>query len=230
MDDRDMQLSSLRQITRTLKPKPRLLISLSTAALVFLFMPKADWQMCLLVTWNSGTFCFLALVWLMMIQASSETTLIRAQYQEANHTAIFLLSVLVACTSLFVIGAILTQHKDTFNSQVGLSVAAIFSAWLLLHTLFTLHYARFFYRPDPENPVHPWAGGLQFTVQNDSLYLPKYLDFVYFTFTLGMTSQTSDTLVVCPRMRRLVLGHTLISFFFYSVILALTVSVVSGLI
>jgi uncharacterized membrane protein len=99
-------------------------------------------------------------------------------------------------------------------------------SWLLMHTMFALHYAAFYYRKSPTDPKAPFLGGLEFADGKQ----PDYLDFIYFTFILGMTSQTSDTVIVASAMRRLVLGHTLVSFYFYSVILALSISIISGLI
>ena len=223
-----MQSHSLLQAPQSFSHRQRLWISLGLAGATFLLLHTDDWQVRILSAWDTGLFCFLSLVWMMIISASPEATRARAQRQEVNHLAPFLLVVLIAFANLFVIGWVLMQHKDTFNVQVGLSLAAILGSWLLLHSSFTLHYATFFYRPVQDDPDQPWVGGLEFT-QADPPNSPSYWDFVYFTFTLGMTSQTSDTAIVCSAMRRLVLGHAVVSFFFYSVILALTFSVISGL-
>lgn len=224
-----MQLRLLLQAPQRFSPKSRLWISLGIASLSLLLLPIDDWQLRLLSAWTAGLFCFLTLAWMMIGSASPEMTRAHAQRQAANHIAMFLLVICVAFANLFVIGWVLMEHKDTFNAQVELSLAAILGSWLLLHTGFTLHYATFFYRRDPKNPDQPWVGGLEFTDADPLVDPPSYWDFVYFTFTMAMTSQTSDTSIVCPMMRRVVLGHAIVSFFFYSVILALTFSVVSGL-
>jgi uncharacterized membrane protein len=207
-------------------PKPRLVLSLMLAGVVFLVMSSASLEFRLLGAWDAGVLCFLMLVGLMMIGANSEKTRDRAQNREVDHLAIFVLVVFVAFTSLFIIAAVLAKHKDTFTPEVGLSVVAIVCSWLLMHTMFTLHYAAFYYRKQSFDPEAEYIGGLDFSSGEP----PDYLDFMYFTFTLGMTSQTSDTALVTSGMRRLALGHTVVSFFFYSVILALTVSIISGLI
>lgn len=208
-----------------LAPKSRLLLSLAFAELVFLMLANYGLELRALAAWDAGVLCFLVLVWGMMIGSDADRTRDRAQRREVDHPAVFLLVVFAAFTSLFVISTVLAKHKDTLTLEVGLSIAAILCSWVLMHTMFTLHYAVFYYRPLPNGESEYW-GGLEFS--NEAA--PCYLDFVYFTFTLGMTSQTSDTTIATPIMRRLALGHTLVSFFFYSVILALTVSVISGLI
>ena len=87
---------------------------------------------------------------------------------------------------------------------------------MLLHTLFTLRYARIYYTQ---------KGGIDFN-QTDP---PRYSDFAYFSFTLGMTFQVSDTDITTATIRATVLRHALLSFVFGSVILATTINLVAGL-
>ncbi|WP_224090074.1 DUF1345 domain-containing protein [Nostoc sp. MS1] len=203
----------------------RLLLSLVLAGVVFLLISPASLELRLLAAWDTGVLCFLILVGLMMFGANHEQTRKRAQRQEIDHLAIFILIVFIAFASLFIIAAVLAKHKDSFTPEVGLSIVAIICSWLLMHTTFALHYAAFYYRKPSFAPEAEYIGGLDFS----SGEAPDYLDFVYFTFTLGMTSQTSDTALVSSAMRRLALGHTVMSFFFYSVILTLAISIISGL-
>src|SRR5204862_141928 len=60
--------------------------------------------------------------------------------------------------------------------------------------------------------------------------MPNYMDFAYFSFTIGMTFQVSDVQVTDPNMRKLALTHGIISFFYATGILALTINMVAGLI
>jgi uncharacterized membrane protein len=59
---------------------------------------------------------------------------------------------------------------------------------------------------------------------------PDYLDFVYFSFIVGMTFQVSDVNISSRRIRRVCLFHALMSFTFNTAILALSINVVSGMI
>nr|WP_263596204.1 DUF1345 domain-containing protein [Kocuria rhizophila] len=54
------------------------------------------------------------------------------------------------------------------------------------------------------------------------------MDFLYFSFNLGMTFQVSDTNVSTTRLRAVILRHCLLSYIFSTVILAATVNVVLG--
>ncbi|MGV0027519.1 DUF1345 domain-containing protein [Phormidesmis priestleyi] len=214
-----------------LDSRRRIGLSAIFGMLVFLGLPDAmqlDGRT--LGGWIAGVACFLGLVLLMMSHADPQKTYYRAQRQEAQHWTMFLLVLAMALTSIFAIALMLAYNKETPTSQltlhVGLSVIAILCSWFLTHTMFALHYATCYYREDSSNPDADYAGGV--TLPSEEM--PDYLDFMYFSFTIGMTSQTSDVSIVSSPMRRLSLGHGVVSFFFYSVIIALSVGVVGGLI
>ncbi len=207
-------------------PKSRLLLSLVLAQIAFLSLSWASLEFRLITAWTVGVLCFLILVLVMMFSANAEKTQIRSQRQEIDNLALYRLVVLAAFASLFIIGTVLAKNKDKFTPEVGLSILAILCSWFLMHTMFALHYAAFYYRQDYSHPELEYVGGLKFSGEDS----PSYLDFMYFAFTLGMTSQTSDTAIIKSSMRRLCLGHTVVSFFFYSVIFAMTVGIASGFI
>jgi uncharacterized membrane protein len=186
----------------------------------------------ILAAWITGVVCFLAVVLVMMSHADQPKTYFRAQRQEAQHWTIFLLVVVMALTSIFAIALMLADNnKETpapsINVQIVLSAVAIVSSWFLTHTMFALHYATCYYREDESTPEEDFVGGIALPQEGDQ---PDYLDFMYFAFTIGMTSQTSDISITLPSMRRLALGHGIVSFFFYSIIIASSVGIVSGMI
>jgi len=73
--------------------------------------------------------------------------------------------------------------------------------------------------------VQKHAGGLIFPGDRP----PNYLDFAYFSFVIGMTCQVSDVQITSRRMRRISLFHSVLSFGFNTLILALLINTVSGL-
>jgi uncharacterized membrane protein len=211
-----------------LDSRGRIGLSAMFGMLVFLALPDGmQLDSRTLGGWIAGVVCFLGLVLMMMGHADPQKTYYRAQRQEAQHWTMFLLVLIMALTSIFAIALMLAYNKETPTSQltlhVGLSVVAILCSWFLTHTMFALHYATCYYREDGDTD---YAGGI--TLPSEEM--PDYLDFMYFSFTIGMTSQTSDVSIVSSPMRRLSLGHGMVSFFFYSVIIALSVGVVGGLI
>ena len=80
-----------------------------------------------------------------------------------------------------------------------------------------MRYAQLYYRGK--------EGGVDFNQEEP----PKYSDFAYLSFTLGMTFQVSDTNVGNSVIRQTVLRHSLLSYLFGSVILATTVNLIAGL-
>lgn len=197
---------------------------------IFLALPDAmHLYTRILAAWIAGVFCFLSTVFWMMVSSDAQRTYYRAQRQEAQHWLIFLLVVCMALVSIGAIALMLVDNKDlpapVLTVQLALSIVSILSSWFLTHTMFALHYTACYYRVDHSNPELKYAGGIELPGGEQ----PDFLDFLYFSFTIGMTSQTSDISITTPPMRRLSLGHGIVSFFFYSVIIALSVGIVGGL-
>ena len=69
-------------------------------------------------------------------------------------------------------------------------------------------------------------GGIDFNDDDD----PRYVDFAYLAFDLGMTFQVSDTTLRSSEFRRVVLGHTLLSYMFSTLILGATVNLITSLV
>lgn len=91
--------------------------------------------------------------------------------------------------------------------------------WLVLHTTMAFHYADLHYFDDPETPDDD-DRDLEFPGDGD----PCPWDFLYFSFVIGMTCQVSDVQVKTTVMRRVVLWHGLVSFFFNTVFIAMAVN------
>ncbi len=100
---------------------------------------------------------------------------------------------------------------------IALGVLSVALSWSLLHTVFTLRYARSFYSK-PE-------GGIDFNEDDP----PTYLDFAYLALTIGMTFQVSDTDLTTKRIRRIALVHAAFSYLFGAVIVGLVINVVASL-
>jgi uncharacterized membrane protein len=147
-----MVLNSLLTTLENLHSKTRIFLSMGIAGMMFFIVPSLSLELRLLATWSSGILFFLALVWLMILRATPQKTRDRAQRQEANHLTVFLLVVSIAFASLFTIATVLAKHKDSFNAEVGASVVAVMASWLLIQTMFVLHYAAFYYRKDRSKP------------------------------------------------------------------------------
>jgi uncharacterized membrane protein len=101
--------------------------------------------------------------------------------------------------------------------QAALAFASVLVSWSLIHTVFTLKYARLYYSDTP--------GGINFNGSG----APDYHDFAYLSFTIGMTFQVSDTNIESRQIRRAVLRHAWMSFPMVAVIIATSINLVAGL-
>jgi uncharacterized membrane protein len=91
-----------------------------------------------------------------------------------------------------------------------------------MQTVFAFRYAHVYYEEELRANVH--GAGLQFP-GNEA---PDYFDFLYYAHVVGMTSQVSDVVVTSRRMRRLTLIHSVTSFAFNMLVLALSINLVAG--
>ena len=105
---------------------------------------------------------------------------------------------------------------------VALTLVALVASWLFIQTIFAFRYAHRYYQEEklkePDGPGLEFPGGLD----------PDYFDFLYYAHVVGMTSQVSDVQVTSREMRRLTLIHSVLSFGFNMLVLALSINVVAG--
>jgi len=137
---------------------------------------------------------------------------------------IVLLAVAAIVFSLTAIFALLNQGGQPGSWQLACAIASVPLGWLTLHTIAAFHYAHLYYTPSDERSVDASpgdAGGLQFAGDE----APGAWDFLYYSFVIGMTAQVSDVAVLTSHMRRLTLAHSVLSFFYNTVLIALAVNV-----
>jgi uncharacterized membrane protein len=182
----------------------------------------------LLVAWDAGTLTYLTFCWLAVGRADAHMTRVRAQLYDQTSYVIFLLVVIASSASIVAIGFLVGDAKQLLFAEraarLSLSICALLLSWLLIHTLFAFHYARCYYWR--EHPATDHIRGLRFPGETE----PDYLDFVYYSFVVGMTSQVSDVAVVARHMRRITLIHGVLSFVFNIAILAMSINIIGGMI
>jgi len=182
-----------------------------------------------LLSWDTFCLALIGLSWITFFGIGAADVHRQAQRQDESRYGTFLLSLCAVCVSM--IGILLLMHPNDETSHVkelhrAASLLGVGLSWVLLHTLFTLRYAHLYYT-DPEAATTGSAqvGGLEFPGDK----APDYTDFAYFSFVLGMTFQVSDVSIQDRGIRRVVLLHSLISFAFNTIVVALSVSILSGL-
>ena len=183
--------------------------------------PMLGWEYSAAIGWAVAALIYSTWVWIAVARFDGEQTKTHAVVEEPARGIADALVVVLSVASLFSVGIVLIEAAAASGVERGLiaalAIVTVALSWILLHTIFMLRYARLYYR----EPV----GGIDFNQKE----LPRYTDFAYLSFTLGMTYQVSDTDVTDHRIRATVLGHSLLSFIFGAFILATTINLIAGL-
>ncbi|MBE9162418.1 DUF1345 domain-containing protein [Tychonema sp. LEGE 06208] len=209
----------------------RVLVSVLFAIAVTVFLPPDYFLLTrMLCIWNAGAVSFLILTWMLMLQSNPQLMRHHAQQLDAGRLTILSTIVAAACASLLAIVFLLRDTKGLpphlLFLHLGLSVLTIVGSWMQVHTIFTMHYARSYYgNSSKQHGSHSQAKGLDFPGDEE----PDYKDFLYFSFGIGMTCQVADVQTTSRSMRYLVLFHSVLSFFFNTAILAMSVNIIAGL-
>jgi uncharacterized membrane protein len=220
-------MTVVARVLRSIRVRPRLAIATVVGLSVLLLLPRiVAGPTRALAAWDVGVGLYLALAWTMMSRGSVEKMRWRAQRQDDGALAVLALTVIASVASLAAIVleliGIKNQPPTVQTLHVALAMGTILCSWCLVHTAFALHYAHEFYEDD-KAPVHAC---LEFPGSEQ----PDYIDFLYFSFVIGTTSQTADVNISSSKMRRFALAHGIIAFFFNTTLLALTVNIAAGLI
>lgn len=209
----------------------RLVLALGGGASAFWWAPP-DFRLNtqLMMAWDGFILSMLLLTWYTMAQANTAYIRQAATLLHPDRTRFLMLFVtLLGSTASLVAVLLLLRGLEAMDYEervehILVSVVAVLTSWLLLHTLFALRYAHTYFSKSLL-PPHGQLGGLDFSGEPPT----TYWDFAYFSFVIGMTAQTSDTGVSTLRMRQLVLYHSLLSFGFNTAVLALSINILSGL-
>ena len=180
----------------------------------------ADTRIALLSGFDIAALVFLASV-LPLLNDDTGAMRRTSQVNDANRVALLAVTVLISIVILFAIGTLIAGRRTLHWPGLALIVATLVLTWCFANTVFALHYAHLYYQKGAKGD----RGGLDIP----RTPAPGYWDFVYFSFTLGMTFQTSDITVTGPHMRKVVLGHSMAAFLFNMGILAFTVNALGGI-
>ncbi|MBR7831879.1 DUF1345 domain-containing protein [Actinospica durhamensis] len=174
-----------------------------------------------LIGWGTFAVIYCLWMWASVWHMDAPATAAHANTESPGRDLADVVVLGASIVSLIAVGLVLFdaggQSGATKYVQAALAVASVITSWILVHTVFTLKYARLYY----QDPV----GGIDFN-EDDR---PQYTDFAYLAFTIGMTFQVSDTDLQTKAVRRAALRHALISFPLGTVIIATSVNLVAGL-
>lgn len=202
----------------------KLWIAVLVGVLVFSASPT-NWTAIsrLLTAWNGALLFFLPATYLWIRHLDSKQ--LRARYEEEDPTAPVILLIVVAAALLSVVAIVMLlsnmKQVDPADRAAHLALAAltIVNSWLLVPSLFTLHYADMYYSAAPQDAPLSFPNTTE----------PLFWDFVYFSFTIAAACQTSDVSTNESRVRRVVVAQSIVAFFFNLSILGFAVNVTAGL-
>jgi len=181
----------------------------------------AGWGYAPVVGWSAAALTFCLVVWMLTRGRDAAETAAMATRDDPSPTVTELLVLIANLMSLVAVAFVLVQASSASGAKQGLlaslAVVSVAASWAVVHTLYMLRYAVLYYSGT--------VGGIDFNQDE----LPRFMDFAYVAFTIGMTYQVSDTTLRSSQIRLAALRHGLQSFIFGSLILATTVNLVAGL-
>lgn len=178
----------------------------------------------LLLGWDSAATVYLLTTWSLFLKADEAEVRSRAALEDEG-VPILLLIVLAAIVASLgaVVDAMIAARNaaDAARAFIGACAGAtLMLSWLVLQSVFVLHYAHRHFGDGPSK------GGIQFPGEPPS----SYMDFAYLAFSVGATFQVSDNSILTTRLRRLVTAHAATAYFYNTAILALGINIIASLV
>ncbi|HEY4967420.1 MAG TPA: DUF1345 domain-containing protein [Puia sp.] len=210
----------------------RLVIALVVSLITFISSGSTPPAIQFIMVWSSFSFSILVLFWMTIVKAEVHEVKYIAKRQDSSRTIVFIFVLVAALIGFFAVIFLLKILPDRKEAgywyHIRLSFISVTLSWALIHTIFSFRYAHLYYtcRREEKGIEKEDEGGLQFPNEDS----PDYLDFAYFSFVIGMTFQVSDVAITSRQIRHLALFHGIISFVYNTVILALSVSIIAGLV
>jgi uncharacterized membrane protein len=171
--------------------------------------------------WDVAAVVYLVWTWISVWPLDEEHTARYATFEEPGRKTTDIILLVASVVSLIAVTVVLVSVGKISGALEGAlvvtAVASVVLSWAVVHTVFMLRYARLYFTgPD---------GGVDFNQDGP----PRYSDFAYLAFTIGMTFQVSDTELQTTAIRATALRHALLSYLFGAVILATTINLIAGL-
>ncbi len=202
-------------------------IMLSVVAFVLLLFLHLEIFTRAAIAWNIFALSMIVMSWMLFCTTKAGEQHAVVEKQDDGLKVIFTVVLISVCASLFGVVFLIARKNDSMANKdlnTVVTLLAVALSWIMLHTIFTIRYAHLYH---DHNRLHTGSdvGGIEFPDK----VKPDYLDFAYFSFVIGMTFQVSDVCVTSSMVRRYVLMHSLLSFMFNTIIVALTINTIADL-
>jgi uncharacterized membrane protein len=214
---------------QVLRNRPRMVIGAVAGVLIALLLfpsgvrPTAR----ALIGWDAAVWIYLALIWFHMARADHDAVRELAVREDENAGMVLFIVCTATVASIAAIVLELATAKGSGGQNVApglshyvLTALTLIGAWFLIPTIFTLHYARLYFSGTTKETA------LLFP---DHKLDPNYWDFLYYSFTIAVASQTSDVVLRSRQIRRATLAQSVLSFYFNVAVLGLCINMAAGL-
>jgi len=170
-----------------------------------------------MAAFDIASFVFLCSIWPLVHTGQAERMRDSSKRNDANRAGLLGIT---GATMVVILVSVAKELGDKDPMTVPLVLGTLILAWVFSNTIYALHYAHVFYSAEDGKD----SGGLTIPECDE----PDYWDFLYFSFTLGMTFQTSDVEITSRRLRRIALFQCLAAFVFNLGVIAFSINVLGG--
>ena len=218
--------STERNILLRLHPLQRILLSFVITCIAAIPVYKSQVGILLSVTilWDTFAIIYITICWIVFFNRTQPAIVKQANLDDGSRIFVLMSILITALASLFAVLFLLLSKETILGNKIlpmMVAVAGMMLSWIMVHTLFTFHYAHMYYEKCGTEKLPE----LNFPAEKK----PDYLDFAYFSFVIGMTFQVSDVEIATKRMRKTVLAHSLLAFALNTFVVALTINLIAGL-
>lgn len=185
-------------------------------------MHSSGWADSLAMGFDFAAIAFLVSLWPLLGKCDTDTMRRHSAENDANRILVLgITTVLTAVVMAAIAGELPEASKGSHLAMLRL-IGTLALTWAFANTVYAMHYAHLYYSADGEQGKD--TGGLDIP----GTKTPDYLDFAYFSFTLGMTFQTSDVEITSREVRRIATLHSLAAFVFNIGVIAFTINALGG--
>jgi uncharacterized membrane protein len=209
-------------------PLQRILLSLAVSLIVYLATLHFHLNSVLTITllWDTFALTFVSTSWIVFFTRPVADIIAQANKEDGSKAFVLISTIVTSFASMFAVMLLVLSRQqlpDKVALAVILAIAGMMLSWVMVHTIFTFHYAHLYYFKALDDT--PNGEALNFPATT----CPDYLDFAYYSFVIGMTFQVSDVNINSRLVRRTTLAHALLSFALNTFVVALTINLIAGL-
>ena len=209
-------------------PLQRILLSLTVSLITWLFIRNynCNWVLTVTVLWDAFALVFILTSWIVFFTRPVPEIIKQANKEDGSRVFVLTSIIISSFASMFTVLLLMIAKPKSSGQElisVILAIGGMVLSWVMVHTIFTFHYAHMYY--DEEIDDTPEGLALAFPGEEK----PDYIDFAYFAFVIGITFQVSDVEINSRKIRRTTLAHSLLAFALNTFVVALTINLIAGL-